>query len=137
MDKYITAKKYLEQINAVNLRLRSLASQRRSLEDALYNVSPKLTHTPRAPSRDVHRMSGLVAAKLDVENEMETASDKLAEVHKTINRVPDTCCQAVLVARYVDGKRWGDIANEVGFSQSRIYDFHRLGLEHIACLLTG
>jgi len=137
LDKYITAKKYLEQINGVSLRLRSLASQRRSLEDALYNVSPTLTHTPRPPTPDVHRMSGLVAAKLDVENAMEVASEKLAEVHKTINRVPDTCCQAVLVARYVDGKRWGDIANEVGFSLSRVYDYHRLGLEYIELLLAG
>jgi len=137
LDKYITAKKYLEQISAVNLRLRSLAGQRRSLEDALYNISPKLSHTPRPPTADVHRMSGLVAAKLDIENEMEAASEKLAEVHKTINRIPDICCQAVLVARYVEGKRWGDIANEVGFSLSRVYDFHRFGLEHIECLLAG
>ena len=67
----INAKAYLSQIHDINTRLKCFASQRQSIVDSLYNISPKFSHAPRASTPDVHRMEGLIAAKLDIEAEME------------------------------------------------------------------
>jgi len=126
-----TAKEYLSQIRDVNIRLKSLARQRQSLEDALYNISPKLSHTPKSATQDVHRMDGLIAAKLDIESEMETASIKLAEIYKTVSTIPAAELGAVLTYRYIDRLPWLDIAKELFISESRVYQLHREALAAI------
>jgi len=132
MDRKITdAKEYLSQIRTINIKLKSLARQRQALEDSLFNTSPKLSHTPRPATRDVHRMDGLIAAKLDIENEMEAASQKLAEVHRTIASVQGGFLSAVLTYRYIDQKPWVGIASALHLSESRVYQLHREALAEI------
>jgi len=132
MDRKInTAKEYLAQIQSLNFRIKTLASQRQSLEDSLMNISPKLSHMPKAPSPDVHRMDGLIAAKLDIENKMEAASQKLAEVHKTIAAITQYELSAVLTYRYVNRMQWVDISNELFISESRVYQLHREALTEV------
>jgi len=131
MEKTINAKDYLTQIRAIHIRLKSLARQRQSLEDALYNISPVLSHTPHSASPDVHRMDGLIAAKLDIETEMEAESRRLAEIHKTIAAVQGRFLGAVLTARYVEQIQWPDIARELYISESRAYQLHREALAEV------
>ena len=132
MDRKInTAKEYLAQIQSLNFRIKTLASQRQSLEDSLMNISPTLSHMPKAPSPDVHRMDGLIAAKLDIENKMEAASEKLAEVHKTIAAIPEAELSAVLIYRYVDRLQWADIATNLYLGVSRVYQLHREALAEV------
>ena len=76
-------------------------------------------------------MDGLIAAKLDIENEMEAASEKLAEVHKTIAAVQGGFLSAVLTYRYIDQKPWPAIGAALNFSESRVYQLHREALAEI------
>ena len=132
MDRNIkNAKEYLSQIRTINIKLKSLARQRQALEDSLLNTSPKLSHMPKSPSPDVHRMDGLIAAKLDIENKMEAASEKLAEVHKTIAAITQYELSAVLTYRYVNRMQWVDISNELFISESRVYQLHREALTEV------
>jgi len=136
MDKTITAKEYLSQIHSINTRLKSLVSQRQSIMDSLYNISPKLSHTPKAASPDIHRMDGLIAAKLDIESEMEAASLKLAGIHKTISAITGAELGAVLTYRYIDHMPWPDVAKELFLSESRVYQLHREALAAIESIIT-
>ena len=132
MDRKITnAKEYLSQIRTINIKLKSLVRQRQALEDSLLNTSPKLSHMPKAPSPNVHRMDGLIAAKLDIENKMEAASVKLAELHKTIAAIQKYELCAILTYRYVDRLQWADIATNLYIGVSRVYQLHREALTEV------
>ena len=137
MDKSkINAKEYLSQIHSINTKLKSLAFQRQSIEDALHNVSPKLSHTPKNATRDVHQMEGLIAAKLDIEADIERFSERLAEVHKTIAAFPAAELGAVITYRYISRLPWEDIAIKLHISESRVYQLHREALRMVENIIT-
>jgi len=60
------AKEYLSQICTFNIRLKSMARQKQSIEEALSNVSHVISDMPRSPSPDIYRMEKLIAAKIDL-----------------------------------------------------------------------
>jgi len=137
MDKSkINAKEYLSQIHSINIRLKSLAFQRQSIEDALYSTSPKLSHMPKNATRDVHRMERLIVTKLDIESEIERASERLAEVHKTIATFPAAELGAVITYRYINRLPWEDIAIKLHISESRVYQLHREALKVVENIIT-
>jgi integrase len=61
----MTAKEYLSQIRSINIRLKSMARQKQSLEDSLMNFAPVFSDMPRPPSPDIQRMETLIAANGD------------------------------------------------------------------------
>jgi len=129
------AKRYLEDIQRMKARICSLGIQHRSLSDALVNVSPTLSHMPRPATPDVHRMDGLIAAKLDIENKIKDVSARLVEIHNAINSVDDPYQQSILALRYIDGKTWQEITEETYLGRSRVFAYHNLALETIELYL--
>jgi DNA-directed RNA polymerase specialized sigma subunit len=131
MDKRMTAKAYLSQIRTIHIRLKSMGRQVQSLNDALTHVTPVISDMPRSASPDVHRFDGLIAAKVDLENEIKTDSAKLAEITRTINTLPNMLHSAIITSRYVSDMGWREIADELHISRSHIYELHREALSEV------
>jgi len=127
----MTAKEYLLQIKTVNIRLDVMLRQLQALGDALTNISPSYSDMPKSATRNVHRLEELIAAKIDLENEMATEGLKLAEIQKTIRSLPDPYLQSVLTARYVNGETWDKIARGLYVSEARVYQLHRNALNEL------
>jgi len=127
----MTAKEYLSQIHSINIRLKSMARQKQSLEDSLMNFAPVFSDMPRPASPDIQRMETLIAAKVDIENEMAEASSKLVEIHKTIGKIRNAELNALLTARYIDRKKWGVIASELYISLRQVHRLHQEVLAEI------
>jgi ArpU family phage transcriptional regulator len=127
----MTAKEYLAQIKRIKTRLKSQARQLKSLEDALCNVSPNLSGMPRPATPNIHKMEDLIAAKVDLENEMADESAVLAKITITINSLSDPIHSTILTSRYISGMQWSEIAREMFMSERRVYQFHRKALAEI------
>jgi DNA-directed RNA polymerase specialized sigma24 family protein len=127
----MSAKQYLLQIKSIKMRMASMARQARALEGTLSALAPKLSMTPRSPSPDVHRMEGLIAAKVDLETSIAAGEKKLAEITQAINSLPDAMCVAVLTSRYVDGMGWLEIMNTLRISKSHLHRLHNKALESL------
>ena len=133
----MTGKEYLSQIRTINIRLKSMARQVQSLEDALTSVSPVISDMPRSPSPNLQRMESLIAAKVDLEREMDAESAKLADITRTINSLPDSTHSAILTSRYISRMEWREIANELYVSEGRAYQLHRDALAEIEKIIAS
>jgi len=117
--------------------LKSMRRQVQSLADAATNISPILNDMPKAATTDIHRMENLIVTKVDLENEAAIKSDKLAEITRTINSLPDPIHVAVITSRYVCGMEWRDIACEMHISEGRIFQLHRDALAELEKSIAG
>ena len=131
----MTAKEYLSQIRAINIRLACMARQKQSLEDALINISPSYSDMPHSATRNVHRLEELIAAKIDIDNELAEYAWKMTEIMRTISDVPDPITSRILTARYVNDLSWHDVASELNLSESHLYRLHRTALTEIEKLI--
>jgi DNA-directed RNA polymerase specialized sigma subunit len=127
----MTAKEYLAQIKHINNRLLSQARQHKSLTDALHNISPNVGSITKAATPNIHRMEDLIAAKVDLENEMAEESAALAKITVMINTLPDPLHSSIITSRYISRLPWSKIAKELFVSESRIYQLHREALAEI------
>ena len=64
-------------------------------------------------------------------NSLEETICKIDELERTINAridelvdLKNTTMKAILIARYIDGKKWLDIAFDLNFSISQVYKIH-------------
>jgi len=121
----MTAKEYLRQISTINMKLASMRWQIQSLKDAAVNVTPVLNDMPKAATADIHRMEGLIVAKVDLESEVAELTAKLVSITRTINSLPDSTHAAILTGRYIRAMEWREIADELHISQGRIFQLHR------------
>ena len=133
----MNAKEYLGQINTINMRLGSLKQQVQSLWDAATNITPLLSHTPRAPSSDPHRLEKLIVTKVDLEQEVVILSEKLSEIINTINSLPDQLHISILTSRYISRLEWREIACQLHISEGRIFQIHRDALDSLEKSIAG
>ena len=124
----MNAKEYLSQVKSLKIGIKSKARQIQSLEDSLYKVSPILCDMPKAATPQVDRMAGLVAAKVDLERELEADSTKLAEISQTINSLTDPQYRSLLTNRYFAMMEWNEIADEMYLSTRSVYRLHKEAL---------
>ncbi len=127
----MTAKEYLSQAKIISARLRSMARNALSLQEALKNVSPKLSDMPRSVTPDIRKMEKLVATKVDLDKRMESDAARLAEITDTINSLSDPLYSTVLVNRYIACMSWMEIAIDLGLSESYLFILHRDALAEV------
>jgi hypothetical protein len=131
----MNAKDYLSQISSCNMRLKSMARQIESIDDALGCHSPQYSDLPKSPTRCIHRMEGLIAAKIDIEREMASLAATLADVHATINKLTNPVHAAIITGRYICDKTWGHIAAEIHYSVRHTHELHQEALDVLETFL--
>jgi DNA-directed RNA polymerase specialized sigma subunit len=127
----MTAKEYLSQAKPISDRLKCMIRQTLSLQEAMTDVSPKISTAPRPATADIHRLEKLVAVKVDLERRIEADADMLAEITGAINSLPDPIHSTVLANRYIAGMGWMEIAGELNYSKRQILRLHRDALSVI------
>jgi hypothetical protein len=131
----MTGKDYLAQIKSIKIGLKYLLRQAQSMQDTLTDISQHLSDTPGSPTRNIHRMEQMIAAKVDLEAKIEAETIKLAGITGTINTVSNPLYAAILTARYVTGLDWRQISEELNLSRSRVFGLHREALADVELLI--
>ncbi len=131
----MTGKEYLAQIKTIKIGLKGMLRQVKALQDTLTDVSNHLSETPGSPTRNIHRMEQMIAAKVDMEATLEAETARLAGISRTINLLTNPLHSAILTARYVTGLDWRQISGELNLSRSRVYGHHRDALNEVELLI--
>lgn len=126
------AKEYLGQIDTLSRKIRQLWREKEALEALLGSgsLAPKevqvLSCVPADP------MGDRVAAIVDKEKEMDRLTDllidKRQEILDVIHSLEDPDCVDVLYKRYMEGKLWEDVAEEMHFCKRQVHRIHAKAL---------
>ena len=80
------------------------------------------------------RVATLIAKIVDLDNILTYKLAKLIDCRILIEEAIDTLDSAdrlLLRLRYIDGKRWDEIAGEIGYSVQRIWQIHGNALKKL------
>ena len=85
-----------------------------------------------------HRMD-VVARIVDAERELDEKIDRMialrTEIQETISRVQDERMRVLLELRYLNGRTWEDVAEEMNYTTRNIYNLHSAALKVVAPLI--
>jgi hypothetical protein len=131
----MTAKEYLSQIRRIQTRLSAMAEQLVCLKAAAEYVSPQWSDMPKPATRNIHKSEDAIVRVIEWERQMNEQYNRLANINATINAVTDPLLQSILVKRYVGGKMWAEISNELFIGTDRLYQLHRAALAEVGGLM--
>lgn len=64
-------------------------------------------------------------------SENEELAREMAEVEKAVERLSGGNCREVLWKRYISGKKWAEIAEEMCYSEQHLHRLHQKALEMV------
>ena len=126
----MTAKEYLRQIRQIDHQLANLLKERHELEKAqTFLRSPQIDgdRVQTSPSGDPPWMGYIIRWEeltLKIGETWDELIDKKQLIISQINLLTDTRYMDILMKRYVEFKRFGKIAREMHYSESRILHLH-------------
>ena len=122
------AKEYLCQIPKADRLINQLINTVANLRSSLTSVNTELKPDKVQTSGPKDTMAETIAKIIDLEKEINQRIDTLVDLKKEafrlISLLPDHDQQNVLIARYIDNKKWLDIAGDLNFSISQVYKIH-------------
>ena len=80
-------------------------------------------------SRSYFEYSGEYEDKLWEENEQ--LAETMADIEKAVERLPDGNGKQVLRLRYIVGRKWSDISEEMCYSEQHLHRIHQKALGQI------
>lgn len=110
-------KEYLLGYQRINQRVNCLLLEQQRWRELATRVSPNLSGMPRGGGGG--GTQGAVAKIVDLETKINAEIDKLVEKRKeiesVIRAVEDSTLRALLEYRYINGKKWEEIALMMGY----------------------
>lgn len=127
-----TAKDYLNQIQKTDRLIQRLTDTVSTLRSRLISQNYELK-PDRVQSSGSKDPIGETFAKIaELEAEINAHIDELVdwkkEAHARIGKIPDLDQQNILIARYIEGKRWEKISVEINFSIRQVHRIHGAAL---------
>lgn len=129
----MTAKSYLEQYRHLDNEIKIKQEQLSRLRELAESVSPFGSGISSGETSD---KVGRTAAKLvDAENEIKEMINRLValknDIEKIIESVENAKLRQILTLRYINGRTFEKIAEEMGYSYMQIYRLHEKALEKV------
>ena len=132
----MTAKEYLSQTFTLLKLIKAKEEQIQQLRDMLESTTGGIqTSTKVQSSLRTDSISEITARILDAEKECQQGISQmlsiLREIGSAIENVSQVDCRLILYERYVNGKRWNDIAVDNNYSLKWVHVLHNRGLTAI------
>ena len=135
------ARQELQQIHKIDTQIRQKEDQLRELELQLTQAGgieygrERVQASP-IPDRLQNDIIKLVDLKEQIIKERVEYLQKKEQVIQDIHGLEDPREMDILVKRYIEGKTWDRIADEMNYSIRRVHQLHRQALENIETLHT-
>ena len=130
----MTAKEFLSQYRLSDLRIKAKLEQLEELRTQATHITPSYSEVACTPSAS-DKIGGLAAKITDLENEINADIDNLLnirkEIVKAINTVEDSTLRTLLELRYINCKKWEQIAVEMDYTYQWICELHGRALKDI------
>lgn len=135
----MTAKEYLGQAYRLDQRINSKLEQVASLNQLATKCTSTITGMPRTPNRGTSTMADTIAKIVDLEAEINADIDSLVDLKREmvslIKSVNNSEYQTLLELRYLCFHTWEQIAVEMNYGATWIYNVHERALNVIEKLL--
>lgn len=126
------AKEYFAQIRKTDRLIHRLdstiATLRSSLTSTGSQLKPDKVQTSGAKDTLGETIVKIMSLEDDINARINELVDMKQEAFTMINRIPDLDQQNILIGRYIQLKKWEDIALELNFSIQWVYELHGKGL---------
>ena len=126
------AKDYFAQIRKTDRLIQRLvdtvSTLRSSLTSQSYELNPDKVQTSGPKNTLEETVAKIVDLEADINRRIDELVDMKQEAFNMINRIPDLDQQNILIGRYIQLKKWEDIALELNFSIQWVYELHGKGL---------
>ena len=126
------AKEYFAQIRKTDRLIQRLTDTVNTLRSGLTSQSYELKPDKVQTSGPKDTLGETIAKIMSLEDDINTRIDELVTMKKEafsmISKVPDLDQQNILIGRYIQLKKWEDIALELNFSIQWVYELHGKGL---------
>lgn len=126
------AKDYFAQIRKTDRLIQRLTDTVNTLRSGLtsqsYELKPDKVQTSGAKDTLGETIVKIMSLEDDINARINELVDMKQEAFTMINRIPDLDQQNILIGRYIQLKKWEDIALELNFSIQWVYELHGKGL---------
>lgn len=126
------AKDYFSQIRKTDRLIQRLTDTVNTLRSGLtsqsYELKPDKVQTSGAKDTLGETIVKIMSLEEDINARIDELVDMKQEAFTMINRIPDLDQQNILIGRYIQLKKWEDIALELNFSIQWVYELHGKGL---------
>jgi len=136
----MNAKEYLNQAYKLNNRINSKLEQLEVLKSLSMKVTScfsdvKVIHESNEKSQMEKNLVKIIDLSVEINDEINELIRLKSEIAETIREVDDVNCELLLVKRYISGKSWEEIAEEMQYSISGIFRIHGEALKKINKIL--
>lgn len=122
------AKDFLNQISRLDALINRLLNTVATERSRLTSIGCELKQDKVQTSGPKNSLEETICKIDELERTINARIDELVDLKnatlKAIQILPDFDQQNVLIARYIDGKKWLDIAFDLNFSISQVYKIH-------------
>ena len=127
-------KRWLLRYRNLEPEISSLLREQEHFKALLLRVTPAYSmsaHGSTDPHSKDNIYSRIVELSEQIDEAIDSSLDARAEILAEIERVQDEKCRAVLRLRYIDGRKWDEIAETLGYDVDgkKVYWLHGKALK--------
>lgn len=126
---------FLSQAYHIDLRINSKLEQLESLNSLAAKATTTFGNEPVSGSRDVHRREAVICKIIDLQNEINDDIDRLVdikrEVREMIESVPSVDGRTILEMRYINYRKWEEIAVSMHYVLRNVRYIHDRAIEYL------
>lgn len=135
----MTAKEYLSQVYKIDQRIDSKLEQITQLHALATKATSVISDVPPSGTRNVHRLEDIIA-KIDllersIDRDIDQLLDLKEEVMSVISKIENPEYRTVLEQRYLNCRKFEDIAAVMGYSLDYCFALHRKALQCVETII--
>lgn len=127
----MTTKEWLSRATNIDKEIGRLLRERRAAWDRAVSVTSRLNANNVSGTKDPHKYDTLVAYENLIDAKVDELYAVKQEILIAIDRVQNDTLKALLLERYINGKKWEQIAIDLNYSWRQIIRLHGQALQEI------
>lgn len=127
----MTTKEWLCRAQNIDREIGQLMRERRNAWDRAVSITSRLNSACVSGTKDPHKYDALVEYEMVIDAKVDELYNTKREIQQAIWAVQDGTLRAVLLERYIEGKKWEQIAVELNYSYMQICRLHGKALAEI------
>ncbi len=126
---------FLSQAYHIDLRIDSKLEQVQRLKALATKASATLVDDPVSGSHDPQRREEIICKIVDLQAEINADIDRLVdlkrELRETIEGIPNAEYRTLLELRYINFRKWEEIAVAMGYTPRNVRYIHERAIEYL------
>jgi hypothetical protein len=129
----VTTKEWLNRAKNIDAEIGRLLREKRKAWERAVSVTSRLNANNVSGTKDPHKYDTLVAYENLIDAKVDELYAVKQEIMAAINNVQDSTLRALLTERYINGKKWEQIAVELHYTYCHVVqNLHPSALNEIA-----